>query len=115
MLNEQKRCQRWHREALILNTPLDAEHEEERIEHILDGSSSIEETVALKVLLEQLPERERQVLLGLYFEGRTQREIGQMCGVSQRMVSKIHRQAIQQIREMMLSEVLDRESASSTP
>ncbi|WP_258112374.1 sigma-70 family RNA polymerase sigma factor [Alicyclobacillus sp. SP_1] len=68
-----------------------------------------------EVLLEQLPERERQVLLGLYFEGRTPREIGQMCGVSQRMVSKIHRQAIQQIREMMLSEVLDRESASSTP
>ncbi len=48
MLNERKRCQRWHREALILNTPLDAEHEEERIEHIPDGSSSIEETVALK-------------------------------------------------------------------
>ncbi|MFX4302330.1 sigma-70 family RNA polymerase sigma factor [Alicyclobacillus tolerans] len=57
----------------------------------------------LTPILTHLPPREQQVLQALYDEGRTQREVAEQLGMSQMMVSKIHRQAIQHIRERLLS------------
>jgi len=103
MLDEYRRCQRWNREALILNAPLDMENGEERVEQIPDQTSMAwEEGIALRDVLKQLPLREQRVLRALYDEGCTQREVAESFGLSQMMVSKIHRQALQHIRERAL-------------
>ncbi|MCI0184786.1 hypothetical protein [Sulfoacidibacillus ferrooxidans] len=38
MLNERKRYQRWNREVLILNAPIDPNHDEEWIEQVSESS-----------------------------------------------------------------------------
>ncbi|QRF24943.1 sigma-70 family RNA polymerase sigma factor (plasmid) [Alicyclobacillus sp. TC] len=104
MLDEYRKWKRWNREVLILNAPVDMENGEERIEQIPDPASMAwEEKIALREILTHLPPREQQVLQALYDEGRTQREVAEQLGMSQMMVSKIHRQAIQHIRERLLS------------
>ncbi|PWI50660.1 sigma-70 family RNA polymerase sigma factor, partial [Sulfoacidibacillus thermotolerans] len=106
MLNERKRYQRWNREALILNAPIDPNHDEKWIEQVSESSRlSVEEQAELTLLLELLPARERQVLIGLYFDDRSQREVGERLGMSQMMVSKIHRQAIGHMKEMLSDEM----------
>jgi RNA polymerase sigma factor (sigma-70 family) len=104
MLDEYRLWKRWHREALILNAPLDMENGEEWVEQIPDPTSMAwEEGLALRDVLQQLPLREQRVLRALYDEGRTQRDVAEAFGLSQMMVSKIHRQAIQHIRERLRS------------
>ncbi|MCI0184785.1 sigma factor-like helix-turn-helix DNA-binding protein [Sulfoacidibacillus ferrooxidans] len=66
---------------------------------------SLEEHAELTLLLELLLARERQVLIGLYFVDQSQREVGERLGMSQMMVSKIHRQAIGHMKEMLSDEM----------
>ena len=55
----------------------------------------------LQQIAESLDERERMILYLRFFEGRTQREIGEVAGVSQVHVSRIIRQALDRIRKDM--------------
>ncbi|WP_304459367.1 sigma-70 family RNA polymerase sigma factor [Alicyclobacillus sendaiensis] len=99
-LDEYRRWRRWNRELLILNAPLDDEDDRERIDTIAVPEPPPEH-VELRWLIEQLPERERTVIWGLYFEGRNQREIASYMSISQMTVSKLHRAAVQRLREWM--------------
>ena len=56
------------------------------------------DAVTARPALEALPARKRQVLVLRFFEGLSQREIGERIGVSQVHVSRLIAQSIEQVR-----------------
>jgi RNA polymerase sporulation-specific sigma factor len=56
------------------------------------------EHVALGEALEKLGERERKILFLRYYEGKTQTEISEEVGISQAQVSRLEKNALQNIR-----------------
>ncbi|ADG82505.1 FliA/WhiG subfamily RNA polymerase sigma-28 subunit [Thermincola ferriacetica] len=71
----------------------------------ITGSSGDEgqwfEHMALKDVLQKLPEREKKVLLLRFFEDKTQTQVAEILGISQVQVSRIERQALKTIRSMI--------------
>ncbi|WP_433662558.1 SigB/SigF/SigG family RNA polymerase sigma factor [Nocardia sp. CA-128927] len=70
---------------------------EEQCYHLL------EDAMAVRPLIEQLPEQERQILIWRYFGSMTQSEIGQRIGVSQMQVSRILDRILTSLREQALA------------
>ncbi|TGE34273.1 SigF/SigG family RNA polymerase sporulation sigma factor [Desulfosporosinus sp. Sb-LF] len=66
------------------------------------------ENLALKEVLDKLPEREKRVLLMRFFEDKTQSQIASQLQLSQVQISRIERSALNRIRQ--LSQVNDRSS-----
>lgn len=56
------------------------------------------ERVALGEAIEKLGERERKILYLRYYEGKTQTEISEEVGISQAQVSRLEKNALQNIR-----------------
>ena len=56
------------------------------------------EHVALGEAIEKLGERERKILFLRYYEGKTQTEISEEVGISQAQVSRLEKNALQNIR-----------------
>jgi RNA polymerase sporulation-specific sigma factor len=59
------------------------------------------EKIALKEVLDKLPEREKRVLLMRFFEDKTQSEIASLLNLSQVQISRIERSALHRIRELL--------------
>ncbi|MDA8226796.1 MAG: RNA polymerase sporulation sigma factor SigF [Desulfitobacterium hafniense] len=59
------------------------------------------EKIALKEVLDKLPEREKRVLLMRFFEDKTQSEIASQLGLSQVQISRIERAALHRIRQLL--------------
>ncbi len=59
------------------------------------------EQVALRAAVEQLPERERQVIGLRYFHGLTQQSCAKVLGVSQVQISRLERRAVEQLRKKL--------------
>lgn len=53
----------------------------------------------IRQLIDELPERERAVIEGFYFEERTLTDIGESLGYSPSWVSRIHGRALQRLRD----------------
>lgn len=62
------------------------------------------EKIALKEVLKKLPEKHRQVILMRFFQDKTQIEVAQVVGLSQVQVSRIERQALKNIKELLNNE-----------
>ncbi|WP_405182215.1 RNA polymerase sigma factor SigF [Nocardia sp. NBC_01377] len=62
----------------------------------------IEDYLAVRPLIEALPERERRVLIMRFFESKTQSEIAESLGVSQMHVSRILARTLHSLREQAL-------------
>lgn len=60
------------------------------------------ERLALRSALEELPQRERQVLLLRYYKGLTQTNAARVLGVSQVQISRLERRAVQRLRQVLL-------------
>lgn len=56
------------------------------------------EQVALSEAIERLEEREKKILYLRYYEGKTQTEISEEVGISQAQVSRLEKNAIQEMR-----------------
>ena len=56
------------------------------------------ERVALNEAMERLGEREKRILFLRYYEGKTQTEISEEVGISQAQVSRLEKQALNNIR-----------------
>ena len=71
----------------------------------LVGDEGIEERVVEKLALhgavEELPERERQVLLLRYYKDLTQTRVARVLGISQVQVSRLERRAVERLRERL--------------
>ncbi|WP_330230793.1 RNA polymerase sigma factor SigF [Nocardia sp. NBC_00508] len=62
----------------------------------------VEDFMAVKPLIGELPERERQVLIMRFFESLTQNQIAERLGVSQMHVSRILSRTLNSLREQAL-------------
>lgn len=64
--------------------------------------ANVENYLAVKPLIAELPERERSVLIWRFFEFRTQIQIAEQLGISQMQVSRILSRTLQTLREQAL-------------
>ncbi|MFQ6331821.1 RNA polymerase sigma factor SigF [Nocardia sp. CWNU-33] len=62
----------------------------------------VEDFMAVKPLIAELPERERRVLIMRFFESKTQNQIAEYLGVSQMHVSRILSRTLKVLREQAL-------------
>ena len=90
-------------------TSLQSETGEEglTLEGVLFDPESMEEEVteklALRHAIDDLPERERQVIFLRYYKGLTQDRAARVLGVSQVQVSRIEKKAMGKLKERLLS------------
>ncbi len=66
-----------------------------------EGLANVEIRASVKPLIEQLPPRERRILLLRFFRGMTQSQIAQEIGVSQMHVSRLLNRTLAQLRTSM--------------
>jgi len=59
----------------------------------------------LKEIIQQLPEREKRVIILYYYEELTLREIGEILGLSESRVSQIHSKAIFHLRAKLKQQI----------
>jgi RNA polymerase sporulation-specific sigma factor len=57
------------------------------------------ERIALKEAIDRLSEREQHILSLRFFDGKTQMEVASEIGISQAQVSRLEKNAFQQIRK----------------
>ena len=69
-----------------------------------DALEGVEYRESLKPLLEQLPPREKKILLLRFFGNMTQSQIAQEVGISQMHVSRLLARTLAQLRERLLVE-----------
>ncbi len=74
------------------------------LEHVLSDHGTEErmvEHVALRAVIENLPERERQVVALRYYHGMTQQNCARVLRVSQVQISRLERRAVELLREWL--------------
>ena len=59
----------------------------------------------VKLALKRLPENERTLLLGYYYEGKTLEEAGEVIGQSKSWASRLHARAIERLKEFLAEEM----------
>ena len=59
------------------------------------------ENLLLKGAIEELPEREKKIIVLRYFRDMTQSEVAQKIGVSQVQVSRLENKIIQRFKEKL--------------
>jgi len=70
----------------------------DQIKDVKNSSEEFIEHVALKEALSSLNPREREILFLRYFKGKTQVEISSQVGISQAQVSRLEKNALEQIK-----------------
>jgi RNA polymerase sigma-B factor len=92
------------RDMLSLQSTRGGAGEQPALQDILgradDGYSQAETHLFLAALMTGLPQRTREILRLRFEEDLTQREIGDLLGVSQMQISRVIRQAISRLREI---------------
>lgn len=66
-----------------------------------EGDTPWLDKISVKQLLKHLPERDRQILLWRFFEDKTQGDIAKKLGLSQVQVSRLERQALKRLRDLL--------------
>ncbi|MFQ5795876.1 MAG: sigma-70 family RNA polymerase sigma factor [Candidatus Bipolaricaulia bacterium] len=61
----------------------------------------IEDRIKIAIVIEKLSEIQQKVIQGLFYEGKTQKEVGDEIGYSQRHVSRLKNQALQEIKKQL--------------
>jgi RNA polymerase sigma factor for flagellar operon FliA len=70
----------------------------------------------VRAAIEQLPEKERKLLEGYYFQGKTLEEAGAEIGQSKSWASRLHARAIEKLKEILEEEdKLPPEPSTSSP
>ncbi|MCF8009698.1 MAG: RNA polymerase sporulation sigma factor SigF [Clostridiales bacterium] len=66
-----------------------------------EGDTPWLDKISVKQLLGSLPIRDRKILLWRFFEDKTQGDIAERLGLSQVQVSRLERQALKKLKELM--------------
>ncbi|WP_106494766.1 RNA polymerase sigma factor SigB [Lentibacillus sp. Marseille-P4043] len=69
-----------------------------------NGYDNVDQRMLLEKILPILSEREQQILRFTYFDNRSQKETGELLGISQMHVSRLQRRALRKLREAIQSE-----------
>ena len=73
----------------------------EKISTDIDEQSLITNKIAITQLIENLEEREKQVILLRYYRGKTQTEISKIMGTSQVQISRIEKKALDMMKRKL--------------
>lgn len=65
--------------------------------------SEITNKLAIQKLIEELPNREKEIIRLRYFNGNTQMQVSKLLGISQVQVSRIEKRLLLQMREKIVS------------
>ncbi|CAM4072122.1 RNA polymerase sigma factor SigB [Lederbergia lenta] len=76
------------------------------------GYEKVNQRLVLEKVLHVLSEREKNIIQYTYLENMSQKEAGEMLGISQMHVSRLQRRAIKKLREAIHAESLNAESTS---
>ena len=71
---------------------------QDQIADLKDGDESLYEKIALKDAIKKLAPREREILMLRYYIGKTQVEVSEEVGISQAQVSRLEKNALEQIK-----------------
>jgi RNA polymerase sporulation-specific sigma factor len=74
----------------------------DRIGNDSEDEGEIVEKIVLKQLLNQLKQRERQIIILRYFQDKTQTEIAEQLGISQVQVSRIEKKILAELKSKIL-------------
>ena len=66
-----------------------------------DGDTLWLERISIKELLNNLPERDRLIIAWRFFDDKTQSDIAEKLGLSQVQVSRLERQALKKLKDLM--------------
>lgn len=69
-----------------------------------DGYENIDQKLLLEKIMPVLSEREQKILQCTYFDNMSQKETGELLGISQMHVSRLQRRSLRQLREAIQSE-----------
>ena len=75
----------------------------DQIENKKDEMNNIVDKIALKDLIGELKEREKQIILLRYYRGKTQTQISKLLGISQVQVSRIEKKVLDYMKEKLVS------------
>jgi RNA polymerase sigma-B factor len=75
----------------------------EHLGHEDPGFARLEDTQTIESVLRRLPAREQAVIRMRYYEERSQADIARELGISQMHVSRIQRDALRRLRELMVT------------
>lgn len=72
-------------------------------DHLRAGGEEFSFDLRMRIItaIEQLAEIQQQVIAGLFYQGKSQAEIGRELGISQRQVSRMKEQILQQMRKKL--------------
>jgi DNA-directed RNA polymerase specialized sigma subunit len=72
-----------------------------RIERLVPSSDALSHDVRMRILIaiERLTEIQQRVIEGLFYEGKSQSEIGDELGISQRQVSRMKDRILSEMRD----------------
>jgi RNA polymerase sigma-B factor len=74
------------------------------------GGMPIDMRVRLLATIEQLTEIQRQVIQGLFYQGKSQSEVGQELGISQRQVSRMKERILERMQAPLRSDEEEQEN-----
>ena len=60
------------------------------------------ERLLLKFALKRLTKRQKEVIKGIYFDGKTDEELAKELGINRRVVTKHHEAALKKLRKICL-------------
>lgn len=66
-----------------------------------EGGVDITDNIALKEILRKLEPRERQIIVLRYFKDKTQKQIGEVLGISQVQVSRIEKKVLANMKDTL--------------
>ena len=84
-----------------------AEYKDEKGQELLDKlpiedrQEEIIENIQIKTAIEELPDRDKKVIILRYFRDMTQTEVANMLGVSQVQVSRIENRIMENFRKYL--------------
>ena len=73
----------------------------DQLKNSQDGDNVWLESISVKELLDKLPERDKQIISWRFFEDKTQADIARRLDLSQVQVSRLERQALRKLKELM--------------
>ncbi|MRX72082.1 RNA polymerase sigma factor SigB [Bacillus lacus] len=69
-----------------------------------DGYENVDQKMMLESVFHVLSDREKQIINHTFIENKSQKETGELLGISQMHVSRLQRRAIQKLREALSSD-----------
>lgn len=73
----------------------------DKLDKLCDDSSKMIDIIALKQIITELPQKEKEIIYLRYYQERTQTEIAEKIGISQVQVSRLEKKILNRLRQKL--------------